>query len=156
MHHWTELRTQPWESVWCLPTPCTPIGSQRALSYIIEMLSHEAVHSRTVFNLRDVLMAFWDSLFPPWFSREAGGSFASSLKKEKKKREKEKKSLSSTRVFREPFAAASQPAGERSEKVGEKGERPLWLVQMTGLGGFWHWSRSPAYLYHRSQTEVLK
>lgn len=91
MHHWTELRTQPWEGVWRLPTPCTPVGSQRALSYIIEMLSREAVHSRTVFNLRDVLMAFWDRLFPPWFSREAGGSVASSLKKEKKKREKEKK-----------------------------------------------------------------
>lgn len=117
------------ESVWRLPTP---VGSQRALSYIIEMLSHEALHSRTVFNLRDGLMAFWDSLFPPWFSREAGGSFASSLKKKEGKK-KERKRERKKKVFLLQECSESPLLQLASMLV--KGEMKKWRKREPGLCG---------------------
>lgn len=120
MHHWTELRTQPWESVWRLPTPCTPVGSQRALSYIIEMLSHEAVHSRTVFNLRDVLMAFWDSLFLPDSPERLEGALHLLWRRRRKRERKKKKSFFYKSVQR--ALCCSQPACWWEEKWKSGGE----------------------------------
>lgn len=108
-------------------------------SCITKPLSREVAYSRTVFNLRNVLMAFWDRLFPHRFSREARGNFTSSLKQKKKKK---KNGFSVCRHVQRAFAV-NQPSGVRVEV--RKGLEEVQGRERKGFCGYFRCLASGAF-----------